>query len=92
MSIPEPAALPEAGPEQPPLSHWIAKLDRETQELSGEVMGPAYRFMSKSDLMDGLGIDGDDLLTLAAIGARLHLIAGNIDSRQPPKLKMVTRR
>jgi len=29
------------------------------------------------------------LLTLAAIGSRLHLIAGNIDCRQPPKLKMV---
>lgn len=76
-------------PQEMPLGMWLNKVFQETEELLGEVAGPAYRFMSKEDVMEGLGISYDDVLLMAQIGARLQLIAANIDSRTAPKLKVV---
>ena len=73
-----------------PLAQWINSVFRETEQLLGTVAGPTYRFLSKEDMMDGLGIDYDDVLTLAQIGTRLQLIAANIDSRKAPQFKVIS--
>jgi len=79
-------------PKEQPLPMWLNKVFQETEELLGKVAGPTYRFMSKEDVMEGLGISYDDVLLMAQIGTRLQLIAANIDSRQPPKLTVVSNR
>ena len=76
-------------PQEQPLPMWLNKVFQETEELLGTVAGPAYRFLSKEEIMEGLGISYDDVLLMAQIGARLQLIAANIDSRKPPVLKVV---
>lgn len=72
-----------------PLPQWLNILFKETEDLLAEVAGPSYRFMSKEQIMEGLGIDYSDVLLMAQIGARLQLIAANIDSRKIPELKVV---
>lgn len=72
-----------------PLPQWLSALFKDTEDLLAEVAGPTYRLLSKEEVMEGLGIDYNDVLLMAQIGARLQLIAANIDSRKPPVLKVV---
>lgn len=76
-------------PEDMPLPQWLNTVFKDTENLLAEVAGPAYRYMSKEDIMEGLGISYDDVLLMAQIGARLQLIASNIDSRKPPKFRVI---
>ncbi len=72
-----------------PLAQWLNSTFARTDDLMVELNQPAYRFMSRADVMEGLGISYDDVLLMAQIAARLHLIAGNIDARQATGFKVV---
>ncbi len=72
-----------------PLAQWLNSTFQRTDDLMVELARPAYRFLSKQDVMDGLGIDYSDVLLMAQIATRLQLVASNIDARQATGLRIV---
>lgn len=72
-----------------PLAQWLNTVLSETDTLMGDINCAAYRFLSKSEMLEALEIDENDLRVMAHIATRLQLIASNIYSREEPKLKVV---
>lgn len=75
-------------PSEQPLAQWLNTTFAYTETLLGTVAGPDYRWSSRQQIMDGLGISYDDVRLMAQIATRLQLVASNIDCRDT-KLKVV---
>ncbi len=77
--------------EKQPLAQWLNAVFKESDDLMVEVASPAYRFLSKQDLLEALEISPSDSLTMSHIATRLQIIASNIDVRdEKTKLRVIS--